>query len=787
MNVLLIAASEFAGNSALHTLSVARFMQARGIECAVSYRSDDHNVRPRGDWPFRICDHRETMHNGVLFPDGRGPDLIHAWTPREHVRKLTERMVERYGCPYIVHLEDNEEVILADTLGRFSYRELALLPERITDSVISPYLSHPKRYRRFLEAAAGVTALIDKLMEFKPANLPGAVFWPGFEEAILTANGTREKFGFAQEDALLVYNGNIHLSNEAEVVSLIDGVGLLRRRGVPVMLVKTGSNHAAQHKLRDAQSEGYLVDLGFVSRTDIHSLLNMADVLVQPGHPSAFNDYRFPCKLPEFLATGKPVVLPNTNLGKYLRDGENCLLMETGDPVEIADKVQLLLQERRLGERIGRAGSEFAIRKLSWDRNLEPVQSLYEQVLAVPSTTPGQIRQVKDDLLPVTIRKMPARASNGETYLSLAVQSVAAGPGPVVQRADGDPWLYEKWLAVEVERAMDAGASGGAMTVVVEGWLEDTAWLAATTRGCAAGAGSHLRRAGLAISNLAIEAALMEELPTEPKPAKTAAWTPPNSLQRIIGLYEGVYKLPLLGYATVRDYCESVDEMRCLATINGDLKNVQRPWAVKTVLGNVARGGRILEIGAGEPWIADMLNRAGYEAWVVDPYDGSGNGPVAMAQFMAECPKIRFLRDEFTDDILDIPPGTFDCVYSVSLLEHLTPDALHALARGTVKFLKPSGFTFHAIDHIQRGMGHREDMERLELLSCLFGIGSVELHATLQRLDRDLDAYTLSAEGLNQWRGFRPYEQFRMRKWVSLQIATDAGRVARSLEAVARP
>jgi glycosyltransferase involved in cell wall biosynthesis len=321
MNVLLIAASEFVGNSALHTLSVARFMQSRGIECAVSYRSDDNNVRPRGGWPFLVCDQREIMHNGVLFPDGRGPDLIHAWTPREHVRRVTERMAERYGCPYIVHLEDNEEVILGDTLGPFSYSELAKLPARITDQVISPFLSHPKRYRWFLEGAAGMTALIDKLMEFKPQGLPGTVFWPGFEEAILTAKATREDFGLGEQEALLVYNGNIHLSNAEEVESLIDGVGLLRRRGVPVMLVKTGANHASQDRLKEAQDDGYLIDLGFVSRSEIHSLLNLADVLVQPGHKSTFNDYRFPCKLPEFLATGKPVVLPNTNLGRYLQDG----------------------------------------------------------------------------------------------------------------------------------------------------------------------------------------------------------------------------------------------------------------------------------------------------------------------------------------------------------------------------------------------------------------------------------------------------------------------------------
>jgi SAM-dependent methyltransferase len=364
---------------------------------------------------------------------------------------------------------------------------------------------------------------------------------------------------------------------------------------------------------------------------------------------------------------------------------------------------------------------------------------------------------------------------------------VAAGTGRVVQRADGDPWLYEKWLAAEVERAMNRRGGNPQPVVVIEGWREDPEWLSATTRGCAAGAGRHLRRAGLPISNLTLEAALTEDPAPERQPPKSEAWTPEPSLQRIVGMYEGSYKIPLLGYATVRDYCDSFDEMRCLATINGDLKNVQRPWAVKALLGAVPRGGRILEIGAGEPWIADLLSRAGYEAWIVDPYNGSGNGPVAMAQFMSECPQVRFLRDEFTDRMLDIPSGTFDCIYSVSLLEHLTPKALYDLVRGIARFLKPDGFTFHAVDHVQRGMGHTEDMERLELLASLFGIDSVELHATLQRLDRDLDAYTLSAEGLNQWRGSRPYEEFRMRKWVSIQIATDAARVTRSLEAVDRP
>jgi hypothetical protein len=166
MNLLIVAACEFVSNTADHPLNVARFMQDRGVECAVSFRSDDNNVRTAGAWRFRICDHAETAHNGVLFPDGRGPDLVHAWTPREHVGRVTERVVERYSCPYVVHLEDNEEVILADTLGPFDPRHLSRLPIQLTDAIVSPYLSHPLRYRWFMEGAVGVTALIDKLMEF---------------------------------------------------------------------------------------------------------------------------------------------------------------------------------------------------------------------------------------------------------------------------------------------------------------------------------------------------------------------------------------------------------------------------------------------------------------------------------------------------------------------------------------------------------------------------------------------------------------------------------------------
>jgi hypothetical protein len=74
------------------------------------------------------------------------------------------------------------------------------------------------------------------------------------------------------------------------------------------------------------------------------------------------------------------------------------------------------------------------------------------------------------------------------------------------------------------------------------------------------------------------------------------------------------YPVAPLAYGTVRDYCDSFDHLRPLATASGDLKDQQRPWMLKAVLSQLrGRLGRVLEIGAGEPLVADILRRLGHE------------------------------------------------------------------------------------------------------------------------------------------------------------------------------
>jgi hypothetical protein len=252
---------------------------------------------------------------------------------------------------------------------------------------------------------------------------------------------------------------------------------------------------------------------------------------------------------------------------------------------------------------------------------------------------------------------------------------------------------------------------------------------------------------------------------------KTKPWFDDATLAAIAQRYRGFSVAPL-SYATVRDYCDSFDQLRPLATANQDLKDAQRPWMLKAILSQVPPGARLLEIGAGEPFVADMLERMGYEVTIVDPYDGSGNGPREYEIFRRQCPDIRFVREQFGAATRGIASESFDCIYSISVLEHVPDDALAGVFAGLLRFLAPDGTSVHAIDHVHKGAGAESHDHKLRRMISGFGLEPHDLDRMLGTMSLDTETYYLSAEAHNRWRGETPYDQFPMRVCVSIQTCT---------------
>lgn len=252
--------------------------------------------------------------------------------------------------------------------------------------------------------------------------------------------------------------------------------------------------------------------------------------------------------------------------------------------------------------------------------------------------------------------------------------------------------------------------------------------------------------------------------------ANASAWTVgEGSLWPIAERYSGSFPLPPISYGTVRDFADSADQMPGLAGASFDMKDLQRCWTIKAILGNVERGSRILEIGAGEPLVAGMLSRLGYDVTVVDPYDGSGNGPREFKRFQTAYPDLRFIREQF-------PPSEplgdgFGAIYSISVLEHVPLEQIDSVIEGARALLaKPRGCSIHAVDHVLAGWGAEEHREKLERIVSGLGLSSQDLATQIAAMERDPETYFVSAESHNRWRGDLPYDQYTMRRIGSVNL-----------------
>ena len=382
MKSLIVLHGPFNCNSGIQVFHLANRLCQRGWDVAVAAPSPTEDVRDVGDPQFECLTYAEARRTARRWA---GQDLvIHAWTPREGVRRLTEELVRSAGAPYVVHLEDNEEH-LASVSAKMPFPVLRALPSWAQSLLARDWRIHPTRYSRFLAHAAGITMVTQKLNEFNVAGRPHAVVRPvvDTDEFAPSPDGRarRRELGLRPEDFVLVYHGNSHPANRGDVKTLYLAVRLLRDRGHPVRLIRLGQRDAWSERVLRPPRAG-VIELGVRPRAEVVTYLGMADAFVQPGASDDFNAYRFPSKIPEFLAMGRPVVLPECNVGLELVDGENALLLREGSAQEIAAKVELLVGDRQLARHLGEGAREFAVRRLSPSQGAATLSEFLARVIS---------------------------------------------------------------------------------------------------------------------------------------------------------------------------------------------------------------------------------------------------------------------------------------------------------------------------------------------------------------------------------------------------------------------
>ncbi|PTY05633.1 hypothetical protein DB347_14785 [Opitutaceae bacterium EW11] len=389
MNILFVNYGDFTTNSLNHIGGFANALVERGHACVVAVPERKATLSVIAAPLFSAALFDEVLANPNWFPDGRSADLIHAWTPREAVRKFVVRHQQAAPTParVVVHLEDNEMYLLESYTG-VSFESLRLeAPEAIAERLIDG-LPHPLRHQAFLRVADGVTTIVDSLAAFAPPETPRLTLPPGVDFALYrphaASDALRRELRLGPEEKVIAYTGSATFANQAEMRDLYEAVALLNERGIATRLIRTGITPPEFAANLPERLRAHVLELGFVEKSKLPELLAISDVLVQPGHPGAFNDFRLPSKLPEFFAAGRPIILPKSNLGCELVDGEDALLLRDGSPVEIADLCQQVFANPALGQKLGRHAAEFARQRFSLPEISAHLEGFYDAVRSSP-------------------------------------------------------------------------------------------------------------------------------------------------------------------------------------------------------------------------------------------------------------------------------------------------------------------------------------------------------------------------------------------------------------------
>ena len=382
-NILFALYHDFSANSAVHVHNFANQLTALGHSTAVAIPEAKDTGLTFGTQNYSVQRFDQVDGDWArVFPDGRPPEIVHAWTPRENVRLFCEKLAGFCDFSLFVHLEDNEELILEANLEMPFEKLLRSRLETPNN------LSHPRNYRAFIASAAGVTMIMDRLERFVPPKVPKLILWPGADEELFHPRARDpallDQFGLSEGTTILCYTGNVHSANARDVRSLYLAAAILDREGVPARLIRTGRDFCPFLGPDEEWARWVSIELGHIQYQEIPGILSLADVLVQPGTNNAFNEFRLPGKLPEFFAMGRPVILPRTNLGRFVRHGEEAWVLNKVDALSIVSSVMELRKDKPLRERLAAGAVNFYRRHFNWERNTGALQEFYQQIALNP-------------------------------------------------------------------------------------------------------------------------------------------------------------------------------------------------------------------------------------------------------------------------------------------------------------------------------------------------------------------------------------------------------------------
>lgn len=191
----------------------------------------------------------------------------------------------------------------------------------------------------------------------------------------------RDKYGIEKDAVLIVFVGAMDRAHHLKggVPQLLQAVARLCNDFIFVALIGGGSMIPVYEDIAGEMGiASHVFFTGFVTDDDLGRYYAAADLVVQPS--VLFET--FGLAVIEAMACGKPVIASNLpGVRSVVSDGEDGLLVRPGDVDDLAEKIQMLLDDPQRRREMGERGRAKVEEKYAWPKIIPRLVQVYEEVL----------------------------------------------------------------------------------------------------------------------------------------------------------------------------------------------------------------------------------------------------------------------------------------------------------------------------------------------------------------------------------------------------------------------
>ncbi len=294
--------------------------------------------------------------------------VIHGCNPPDLIF-LVAVFFKLFGVKYVFdHHDINPELFIAKYNKRGLFYRLLLLMERLTFAAADYSIATNESYK-------GIATGRGKMAENKIQ--------------VIRSGPKLDRLKLLPPDKKFL-RGRKYLVGYVGVIGEQEGIDLLlesisyicsQREDIQFAIVGGGSDLERMKQLSAEKGlDGFVDFYGRVSDDLLVSVLNTADVCVNPDKPTEMNNLSTMNKIMEYMALKKPIVQYDLKEGRYSA-AEASLYIKNGDTKDFADKIIYLIDNPEIRNSMGDFGYNRVLTELSWEYESEKLIRFYNQIL----------------------------------------------------------------------------------------------------------------------------------------------------------------------------------------------------------------------------------------------------------------------------------------------------------------------------------------------------------------------------------------------------------------------